>query len=133
MAEFLKIDILNGLNLLQELIENNAEHRKTKNESEMNTTNIRNLKLARPSNVINVNNVSNQFTLKSNHSATFPSGLVEFFVKSFSNDEDLILDCFAGSGTVGVVCEKLNRNYILIDKEEINIPTIKKKVRNRNL
>ena len=127
MAEFLKIDILNGLNLLQELIENNAEHRKTKNESEMNTTNIRNLKLARPSNVINVNNVSNQFTLKSNHSATFPSGLVEFFVKSFSNDEDLILDCFAGSVTVGVVCEKLNRNYILIDKEEINIPTIKKK------
>lgn len=98
-----------------------------KNESEMNTTNIRNLKLARPSNVINVNNVSNQFTLKSNHSPTFPTGLVEFFVKSFSNDEDLILDCFAGSGTVGVVCEKLNRNYILIDKEEINIPTIKKK------
>ena len=94
----------------------------------MNTTNIRNLKYARPSNVIQVNNVSNQFTLKSEHSATFPDGLVEFFVKSFSNEGDTILDPFAGSGTVGVVCKKLNRNYILIDKELSNIELINKRI-----
>ena len=67
-------------------------------------TNFRDLKLARPSNVIHVNNVSNQFTLKSEHSATFPEGLVEFFVKSFTNEGDVVLDCFAGSGTTGLVC-----------------------------
>jgi len=94
----------------------------------MNTQNIRNLKLARPSNVINVNNVSNQFTLKSNHSATFPVGLVDFFVKSFSNENDVVLDLFAGSGTVGVSCEELKRKYILIDKEESNIELIKKRL-----
>ena len=37
----------------------------------MNTTNIRHLKLARPSNVININNVSNQLTDKQKHPATF--------------------------------------------------------------
>jgi site-specific DNA-methyltransferase (adenine-specific) len=94
----------------------------------MNTTNIRNLELARPSNVINVNNVSNQFTLKSEHSATFPEKLVEFFVKSFTNEGDVVLDCFAGSGTVGVVCKELNREYILIDKEEENIELCKKRI-----
>lgn len=94
----------------------------------MNTTNFRDLKLARPSNVINVNNVSNQFTLKSEHSATFPEGLVEFFVKSFSNEGDLIMDCFAGSGTTGLVCMETNRDYILIDKEESNIDLIYKRL-----
>lgn len=94
----------------------------------MNTTNIRNLKLARPSNVINVNNVSNQFTLKSEHSATFPEGLVEFFVKSFTDEGNVVLDCFAGSGTVGVVCEKLGRRYILIDKEDSNIDLIHRRL-----
>ena len=90
--------------------------------------NFKNLKLARPSNVINVNNVTNQFTIKAEHSAVFPDGLVEFFVKSFSNCGDMVLDPFAGSGTVGVVCKQLNRDYILIDKEEENILLIKKRL-----
>ncbi len=94
----------------------------------MNTTNIRNLKLSRPSNVINVNNVSNQFTKKQEHPATFPEKLVNFFIKTFSNENDLVLDCFAGSGTVGVSCIKNNRNYILIEKELKYIDLIKKRL-----
>ena len=90
--------------------------------------NFKNLELARPSNVINANNVTNQFTSKMEHSAVFPEKLAEFFVKSFSNEGDIVLDLFAGSGTVGVVCEELSRNYILIDKEETNIQLIKKRV-----
>jgi DNA modification methylase len=81
----------------------------------MNTTNIRNLKLARPSNVINVNNVSNQFSDKQLHPATFPEGLVEFFVKSFSKEDHTVIDPFMGSGTTGVVCKNLNRNFIGIE------------------
>lgn len=99
----------------------------------MNTTNIRNLELARPSNVINVNNVSNQFTLKSEHSATFPEKLVEFFVKSFTNEGDLVVDCFAGSGTTALACINTNRKYILIDKEENNIELIKKRITNTDV
>ena len=89
----------------------------------MNTTNIRNLELARPSNVININNVSNQFTDKQKHPATFPTGLVEFFVKSFSSESSTVLDPFMGSGTTGVVCKNLNRNFIgiEIDKEYFEI------------
>jgi DNA modification methylase len=81
--------------------------------------------------VINANNVTNQFTSKMEHSAVFPEKLVEFFVKSFSNEGDVVLDSFAGSGTVGVVCEVLNRKYILIDKEESNIQLIKKRVEDK--
>lgn len=101
----------------------------------MNTTNLRTLKLARPSNVIHVNNVSNQFSDKKLHPATFPEGLVEFFVKSFTNEGDIVLDPFAGSGTVGIVCNKLNRGYYLIEKEEKYLELIKKRLygqRNEN-
>jgi len=93
-----------------------------------NTDNHKKLKIARPSNVINVNNVSNQFTLKSKHSATFPVGLVDFFIKSFSDPGDLILDPFAGSGTVGLSCIDSGRKYILIDKVSENVDLINTRI-----
>lgn len=97
------------------------------NGSEMNVNrdNLKNIEIVRPSNVINVNNVTNQYTIKMKHSAVFPEKLVEFFVKSFSNENDIVLDPFAGSGTVGVVCKDLNRKFILIEKDENNIDLIK--------
>lgn len=84
----------------------------------MRTNNIKNLKLSRPSNVVVAHNVSNQFNLKQHHPATFPEKLVEFFIKSFTNENDVVVDPFAGSGTIGVVCKNLNRDYILIDNKK---------------
>lgn len=84
----------------------------------MKTENIRNLSFVRPSNVINVNNVSNQFSGKQFHPGTFPERLVEFFVKSFTNEGDVVLDPFAGSGTVGLTCIKLKREFVMIEKNE---------------
>jgi site-specific DNA-methyltransferase (adenine-specific) len=34
-----------------------------------------------------------------------------------TNEGDLVLDNCAGSGTTGVACKNLNRNFILIEKE----------------
>jgi len=45
-----------------------------------------------------------------------PFGVIERIVRASSNPGDLVMDFFAGSGTVGAVCEKLNRQYILIDQ-----------------
>lgn len=43
--------------------------------------------------------------------------MIEKFIKISSQENDLILDCYAGSGTTGEACENLNRKYILIEKE----------------
>ena len=53
-----------------------------------------------------------------NHPAQFPLQIIERIIKGCSNKSDLILDPFAGSGTTGLACVNLNRNYILIEKEE---------------
>jgi len=84
----------------------------------MNHSNIGELELARPSNVIKANNVLNQFSLNKSHPATFPKQLVEFFVKSYSNYGDTVLDPFLGSGTTGVVADELGRKFVGIEMDE---------------
>lgn len=71
--------------------------------------------VARPSNVIAVNNVSNQYSPKQLHPATFPEGLVEFFVKSFSDKGGVVLDPFMGIGTTGIVCKRNARHFVGVE------------------
>lgn len=58
---------------------------------------------------------STQKTSKINHPAMFPIELAQDMVKTWSNENDLVLDPFVGSGTTCVVCKETNRNYIGID------------------
>lgn len=50
-----------------------------------------------------------------NHSAAFPVGLPEWFIKLFTREGDVVLDPFIGSGTTAVAALKLGRRYIGID------------------
>ncbi len=50
------------------------------------------------------------------HPAIFPIKLAIDHIISWSNENDLVLDPFMGSGTVGVACLKLNRKFIGIEK-----------------
>lgn len=52
------------------------------------------------------------------HPTQKPVKLFEWLIKSYSDEGDTILDCCAGSGTTGVACKTLNRDYILIEKEQ---------------
>lgn len=49
------------------------------------------------------------------HYATFPPALVEPCILAGSETGDTVLDPFAGSGTTGMVADRLGRNAILID------------------
>ena len=84
----------------------------------VNLDNIKNIKLARPTNVLRINNVMNQWDKRIFHPAVYPVELCDFFIKSFTNEGDIVLDPFAGSGTTGISAKKNNRQYILIEKEK---------------
>ena len=67
--------------------------------------------LAYPSNVLHMaTECYNQ-----SHSAAFPQALPEWFIKLFSDEGDLVLDPFLGSGTTAVAAHKLNRRYFGIE------------------
>jgi DNA modification methylase len=55
---------------------------------------------------------------KVSHTTQKPIWLMKDILKIHSNEGDLVLDMFAGSGTTGVACKELNRNYIMIEKDE---------------
>lgn len=52
------------------------------------------------------------------HPAIFPEKLAQDHILSWSNEGDLVLDCFMGSGTTGKMCKLLNRRFIGIEKVE---------------
>lgn len=53
-----------------------------------------------------------------------PLKIIERIIKVHSNINDTVLDCFAGSGTVGKACDNLERNSILIERNQEAIDII---------
>lgn len=56
-----------------------------------------------------------------------PLGIINRIIRASSNANDLVLDFFAGSGTVGESCISLNRKFVLIDNNIEAIEIMKKR------
>jgi site-specific DNA-methyltransferase (adenine-specific)/adenine-specific DNA-methyltransferase len=59
-----------------------------------------------------------------------PESLLSLIIKAGTTDGDMVLDCFAGSGTTLAVAEKMNRRWIGIDCGKLSIYTIQKRMLN---
>lgn len=64
---------------------------------------------------------------KVNYETQKPEQLLERVLKIGSNEGDLVLDCFCGSGTTAAVAEKLNRRWITCDLGRFSIHTARKR------
>ena len=66
---------------------------------------------------------------KSNlHKTQKPLALIEYLIKTYTNEGDLVLDNTSGSGTTGLGAVNLNRNYIMIEKDSHFFEISKKRV-----
>jgi DNA modification methylase len=63
-----------------------------------------------------------------NHPAPFPEKLAHDHIISWSNEGDTVLDPFMGSGTTGVACKNLNRNFIGIELDKNYYEIAKKRI-----
>lgn len=57
-----------------------------------------------------------------------PEKLLERIIKASSNEDSIVADFFAGSGTTGAVAEKLGRRWIMSDISSKSIETIKSRM-----
>ena len=57
-----------------------------------------------------------------------PEALIERIIKASSNTGDLVMDIFGGSGTTGVVAERLGRRWIMADLGRFAIHTSRKRL-----
>ena len=80
----------------------------------------------------NYKKIQDIWTFKDPQNPTYPTQknnkLLELIIKNSSNENSIVLDAFAGSGVTLFEAEKLNRKWIGIDKSEISINNIKKKL-----
>ena len=56
-----------------------------------------------------------------------PLGIINRIIRASSNPKDVVLDFFAGSGTVGESCLNLGRNFILIDNNKDALEVMQKR------
>ena len=64
------------------------------------------------------------------HSCEKPINILEKIIKTSSNENDTVLDCFMGSGSTGVACLNTNRYFIGIEKNENYFNTSKERIEN---
>lgn len=62
------------------------------------------------------------------HKAVMNSNVADLFIKEFSNKDDIVLDCFMGSGTTALSCKKYGRNFIGIEIDEDYINLAKNRI-----
>ena len=62
------------------------------------------------------------------HVAVFPVSLVEYFIKGATNEGDLVLDIFAGTGTTGVACKNLGRRFLGMEKQQEYVEIAMKRI-----
>lgn len=52
------------------------------------------------------------------HPTQKPVALLEYLIKTYTNDGAVVLDSCMGSGTTGVACKNLGRDFVGIEKED---------------
>lgn len=61
---------------------------------------------------------NNNYTQNQVHPTQKPVDLMEYLIKTYTKESDLVLDFTMGSGTTGIACKNLNRRFIGIEKEQ---------------
>lgn len=81
--------------------------------------------LAYPTNVLHL--PTECFNRK--HCATFPVDLPDWFIRLFTQEGDVVLDPFLGSGTTAVACVKLDRRYMGIEIDPDFVEVSKQRIK----
>ena len=69
-----------------------------------------------PTNILNFSNSSNKE--RGLHPTQKPVALMEYLIKTYTNEDETVLDFTAGSFTTGVACVNLNRKFIGIELDK---------------
>ena len=77
---------------------------------------------------MDVSPVNSQALESVNYPTQKPEALLERIIKASSNEGDLVLDCFCGSGTTAAVAEKQGRRWITCDLGRFAIHTARKRL-----
>lgn len=76
---------------------------------------LRHYKQKYPKSILEISNANQK---GKQHPTQKPIALMEYLIKTYTNENELVLDFTMGSGTTAVACKNTNRNFIGIEKED---------------
>ncbi len=79
-----------------------------------------------PTNILNI--AKDDKRNGTQHPTQKPIALFEYLVKTYSKENDLVLDNCAGSGTTAIACLNTNRQFIVMEQDPNYFEKIKKRV-----
>ena len=91
--------------------------------SKFNTTGVHETDLYYPKRLLDIKHETNPI-----HNTQKPVALLEYLIRTYTNEGDTVLDICAGSGTTGVAAINTGRNAILIEKESKYIEIIERRI-----
>tara|TARA_R110002072_G_scaffold752_3_gene6158 strand:+ start:2747 stop:3481 length:735 start_codon:yes stop_codon:yes gene_type:complete len=108
-------------------------HRGGKKEHKTKTLNISTLfnngsdktNLKYPKNLIEFSNANKMNNV---HSTQKPVALMEYLIRTYTNENETVLDFTIGSGSTGVACVNTKRNFIGIEQDENYFNIAKKRI-----
>ena len=83
-----------------------------------------------PTNVLEFDTVFNRSKEKTSHPTQKPVALLEYLIKTYTNEGDVVLDNCMGSGSTGVACLNTNRNFMGIELDEKYFKIAKERIEN---
>jgi len=75
-------------------------------------------KLKFPSNILEIPAVASNSKEKVNHPTQKPVALMEYLIRTYTQEGETVLDFTMGSGTTGVACVNTGRNFIGIEMDD---------------
>jgi len=84
-----------------------------------------------PSNILEFKSVGNQNGQRL-HQTQKPVELMEYLIKTYTNEGDVVLDFTMGSGSTGIACLNLNRYFIGIEKDPLIFDTAENRLKTHN-
>lgn len=79
-----------------------------------------------PSSILKFASVQNIY-----HPTQKPVALLEYLIKTYSQEGDIVLDFTMGSGSTGVACIRQNRRFIGIENEPVYFKTARRRIKAR--
>ena len=67
---------------------------------------------------------------KTLHPTQKPVELMEYLIKTYTNENETVLDFTMGSGTTGIACKNLNRKFIGIEMDDKYFEIAKNRIEN---
>ena len=104
----------------------NRENGVYKNIKEKDICVVENNGFRYPKSILNFSNPNHN----SLHPTQKPVALLEYLIKTYTNENDTVLDFTMGSGSTGVACQNTNRKFIGIEKDKTYFEIAKKRMAN---